>query len=91
MACSPPGSSVHGILQASIQEWVPIPFSRGFSGPRDQTHISCIAGRFFTTEPPGKPSALGTDANIGLAKKFVQLSVPSYGKTVTDILADPVF
>ena len=44
----PPGSSVHGISQARILEWVDIPFSRGSSWPRDQTHISCIAGRFFT-------------------------------------------
>ena len=41
-SCSPPGSSVHGILQARILEWVAIPFSRGFSWPRDQTHISCL-------------------------------------------------
>ena len=40
-------SSVHGILQARIQEWVAIPFSRGSSQPRDQTGISCVAGRFF--------------------------------------------
>ena len=52
--CSSPGSSVHGILQARILEWVAI-LSRGSSLPRDQTHISCIGSRFFTTEPPGKP------------------------------------
>ena len=40
MDCSPPGSSVHGILQAKILEWVAIPFSRESSEPRDQTHIS---------------------------------------------------
>ena len=45
---SPPGSSVHGILQARILEWVAIPFSRGSSQPRDQTQVFCIAGRFFT-------------------------------------------
>ena len=39
MDCSPPGSSVHGILQASILEWVAMPFSRGSSWPRDWTHI----------------------------------------------------
>ena len=44
MACSPPGFSVHGILQARM-EWVAIPFSRGSSQTRDQTHVSCIAGR----------------------------------------------
>ena len=56
--CSPPGSSGHGILQAGILEWFTIPFSRGSSQPKDLTHISyisCTAGRFFTTEPPGNP------------------------------------
>ena len=48
MNCSPPGSSVHGILQARILEWVTIPFSRGSSWSRDQTRISCFIGRFFT-------------------------------------------
>ena len=44
------GSSVHGILQARAQKWVAIPISWGSSWPRprDQTHVSCIAGRFFT-------------------------------------------
>ena len=40
--------SVHGILQARILEWAAIPFSRGSSWPRDQTRVSCTAGRFFT-------------------------------------------
>ena len=48
MDYSPPGSSVHGISQARILEWVAMPFSRESSQPRDQTHISCTAGRFFT-------------------------------------------
>ena len=48
MDCSPPGSSLHGILQARILEWVAISFSRGSSQPRDWTCVSCIAGRFFT-------------------------------------------
>ena len=43
-----PGSSVHGIFQARIQLWVVILFSRGSSWIRDQTLVSCIAGRFFT-------------------------------------------
>ena len=46
--CSPPGSSVHGILQTRILEWVAISFSRGSSQPRDRTRVSCIAGRRFT-------------------------------------------
>ena len=52
MDCSPPGFSVHGILQARVLEWVAISFSRGSSQPKDQTHISCISynGRqIFTT------------------------------------------
>ena len=47
MDCSPPSSSVHGILQARILEWVAISFSRGSSRPRDRTQISHIAGRRF--------------------------------------------
>ena len=45
-----------GILQARTLQGGAIPFSRGSSPPRDWTHISCIAGRFFPTEPPGKSS-----------------------------------
>ena len=47
MDWSPPGSSVHGILQARISEWVAILFSRGCLQPRDRTQVSCIAGGFF--------------------------------------------
>ena len=43
-----PGSSVRGILQARILEWVAISFSRGSSQPRNRTWVSCITGRFFT-------------------------------------------
>ena len=45
--CSPPGSSVHGILQASALEQVAISFSRASSWPRDQTHVSCIGRQIF--------------------------------------------
>ena len=48
MDCSLPGSSIHGISQARIMQWVAISFSRGSSWPRDQTRVSCIAGRLFT-------------------------------------------
>ena len=54
--CSPQGSSVHGILQARMLEWVTMPSSRGSSRPRDQTPSPvspALAGSFFTTEPPG--------------------------------------
>ena len=45
---SPPDSSAHRIFQARILEWIDIPFSRGYSWPRDWTQVFCIAGRFFT-------------------------------------------
>ena len=47
--CDPTDYTVRGILQARILEWVTVPFSRGPSQPRDQTHVSCIAGRFLTS------------------------------------------
>ena len=48
MDCSLPSSSVYGILQARVLEWVAIPFFRGYSWPRGWTQVSCIAGRFFS-------------------------------------------
>ena len=58
MDCSPPDSSLHGILQARILEWVATLSSRVSPWPRDQACISCgssISGRFLFTEPQGKP------------------------------------
>ena len=57
---NPPGSSVHGISQSRLPEWAAILFSRGSSRPRPQTWVTCTAGRFFTSEPPGKPPYLLT-------------------------------
>ena len=48
MDCSPTGSSVHGIFQARIEQWVAISFSRGSSQPMDRTQVSHTAGRRFT-------------------------------------------
>ena len=62
--CSLPDSSDHGISQARVLEWVAIFFSRGSSRPREQTHVSYLAGEFFTTEPPGKP-------RISISKRFL--------------------
>ena len=53
-----PDSSVHGILQARVLEWVAIPFSRGSSQSRDRTWVSCIAGRFFPSRATRKPTPL---------------------------------
>ena len=58
MDCSPSGSSVHGILQARILEWVAISYSRGSSWPRDRTLVSYIGGGLFTTKQPGKPKSV---------------------------------
>ena len=55
MDCRPPGSSVHEVSQARVLEWVAVAFSRGSSWSRDQTQVSYLAGRFFTTESPGTP------------------------------------
>jgi len=48
MDCSPPGSSVHGILQARILEWVATPFSRDLPNPGIEPGSPALAGRFFT-------------------------------------------
>ena len=74
MDCSPSGSSVHGIPQARILEWIAIPFSRGISQPRDRTKVSCITGRFFTVWATGKSystclingSAIIIEANVSI-------------------------
>ena len=68
MDCSPPISSVHGILQARILEWVAISFSRGSSLPRDWTHISCIsciACGFFTTRAMGEVQSWPISISLG--------------------------
>ena len=61
MDWSPPGSSVHEILQARLLEWVAIPFSRGSSWPRNWTQVSCIAGGFFTIWDTRKASVEHTN------------------------------
>ena len=48
MDCSLAGSSIHGIFQARVLEWVAMPSSRGSSQPRDQTQVSHTAGRLFS-------------------------------------------
>ena len=69
--CSPPGSSVHGISQAWIMEWVAISFSMGSSQPGIEPMSPAspaLAGGIFTTEPPGKPFIC-----LALLKIFSQL------------------
>ena len=57
--CDPMDYIVHGIRQARILESVAFLFSRGSSQPRDQTQVSHIAGRFFTSWATGKPKKTG--------------------------------
>ena len=74
MHWSPPCSSVHGIFQSRILEWVAMFSSRGSSLPRDQTHISyvsCIGRSFFTTSPTGKPKLTLSDTNLMEKKNSV--------------------
>ena len=55
MDCSPPGSSVRGVLQARMLEWVAMPSSRGSSQPRDETRLCLLQAGSIQLAPPGKP------------------------------------
>ena len=92
--CNLPGSSIHGIFQASILEWLVIPFSKGSSRPRDWNWVSCIAGRFFTicaTREASKGTNLnrineGQLKNLASSFKCPQKS-PSLYKWINVLLA----
>ena len=71
--CSAPSSSVYGILQARILEWIAFPFSRGSSWPRDWTQVSCIAGGFFTIWTTREASCCNVDAYKVFLKKSKEL------------------
>src|SRR5574337_84683 len=77
MDCSPPGSSVHGILQVRILEWVAMPSSRGSSQPRGGTQVSCIAGGFYHLSHQGSPFYSGQQCREDLIKqtKHVEASL----------------
>ena len=77
MDCSPPGSSVHGILQARILDWVAMPSSRRSSRPRVRTRVSCVScleGGFFTTsatwEAPESVNYSNSQSCQGAEKAF---------------------
>ena len=72
--CTPPGSSVHGIFQARILEWVAISFSRGSFQPRNQSQVSCIAGRFFTLQ--ATKEALSPFSSVQFSHSVVSDSLP---------------
>ena len=91
---SPPGSSVHGILQVRILEWIAIPFSRGSSWPRDWTQVSCIAGGSFTVwdtrEAPSKGIILYQRSPCFIAKQarfwFTKVGLFSLETTVKTLI-----
>ena len=69
MDCSLPGSSVHGIFQVRVWEWVAISFSRGSSQPRGQTWSPAFQADTLPSEPPGKyimPNARLAEAQAGI-------------------------
>ena len=74
--CNPPTSSVYGICQTRILEWVVISFSGGSSQPRDQIWVSCISGRFFTNEPQGSPSDSPSESESEVAQSCPTLCDP---------------
>ena len=76
MDCSVPGSSVHGICQARILEWVAISFSRGCSQSRDRTQVSRIVGRCFTVWAT-RDHMVDLSIFWGVSKLF-SLMVPTY-------------
>ena len=82
MDCGPPGSTVYGILQERILEWVDISISRLSFRPRDRTDISCVAGGFFTSEPPRRPFILS-----GKGKKLAVPNFPGTNKNSLEYLS----
>ena len=76
MDCSPPGSSVHGILQPRILEWVAVSSSRGSSGTMDRTHVSCIGRQILfhraTLEEPNQVYS-------NIKKNFLSAKKRTYG------------
>ena len=70
MDCSPPDLLVQGISQARILEWVALSFSKGSSQPGIKHGSPAMAGRFFTTEPPGRPSEGGN--SLQFMSRFIK-------------------
>ena len=95
MDCSPPVSSVHGILQARILEWLAISSCRGSSWPRDWTCfscVSCIAGRFFTCWATGAFLATGCSGQLFLPPDESPAKLDSkhfLGESLLEILLRP--
>ena len=89
MDCSPPGSSVHGISQARLQEWVDFSSSRRFSQPRDRTQVSRIAGRFSTSWATWEAQEYWSGSNTGvgslsLLQRIFPTQEPNQGRLFTN-------
>ena len=80
------GSSIHGIFQARVLEWVAISFSRGSSQPRDQTQVSRIVGRRFTIWATREAHLMNLCGRSDLATLFVCLITFHYNKNHTPVL-----
>ena len=79
MDCSPPGSSVHGISQARILEWVTFPFSRGSSQPRDWTWVSTLLADSLPSEYQGCKEADTTGHWEAIKNAILYFSLPGAG------------
>ena len=77
--CDPMDYTVCGILQTRILAWVAFPFSRGSSQPRDQTQVSCTAGRFFTSWATREARTLGYSQQLYRGGKWGLESPASSG------------
>ena len=80
MECNLPGSSVHGISQARILQWVAISFSRDLPDPGIKSTSPTLGGRFFTTKLPGKPKLVPyrLDYYSFVVSSEIEKSEPSY-------------
>ena len=86
--CSPPDSSVQGILQPRILEWVAISFSRGSSRPRDQTQVSCIVGRFLLSDLLESPRNRSSGGSLLQSWRGVPFLWISGGKKKVVLIVD---
>ena len=80
---SPPGSSVHGILQVRILQWVAISFSRGSSQIRHQMWVSCIANRFFTIWATREAPIMWWASSNSLQALVANSEISSYRRILT--------
>ena len=97
MDCSLPGSSIHGIFQARVQEWVAISFFRGSSRPRDRTRSPALQADALPSEPPAKPNLCicvgfpgGTVVKNPPAKVAVAVSVSESGRSPEEGNGNPL-